>query len=177
MGNRFLRPAGFSVIAVLILSLLTISCGGTPATEPAGGTAGSVFINPKSQNAKAGSQIKVSIEVIPASWGVSSAEIRLSFDPQRLEAVSIKPGGALGANPIEGTSKIDNTQGTIIYALARQGETTASGARGALANIEFRTKTGAAGTARIELTGVGLADENFQAIAGLTTDGASIVFP
>jgi len=177
MVNKLRRLNRFYAIIALTLALLTVSCGsGAPATESSGGTPGSVFISPKTQNAQAGSQIKVSVEVVPAAWGISGAELQVSFDPQKLEAVSIKPGSALGANTIEGMSKIDNAQGTIIYALARQGETTSPGARGVLANIEFRGKSGASGTTKIELTKVGLSDENFQAIAGVTSDGASIVF-
>ena len=164
------------MLIALALSLIAISCGGSPSTGSTGGTPGSVFISPKTQNAKAGSQIKVSVEVAPGDWGVSGAEIRLSFDPQKLEAISVKPGAALGANPIQGLSKIDNSAGTIVLAIARQGETTSPGAKGALANIEFRAKTGASGTARIELKGTALSDEIFQPIAGLILDGADIIF-
>ena len=190
MGNRHYRLAGVCAITALVLFLSNTSCSSTsqpstpppmqatlPAPEFVSGTPGSVFINPKSQAVEPASQIKVSIEVVPAGWGISAVEVQVSFDPKRLEAVSVKPGSALGANPIEGTSKIDNAKGTIIYALARQGETTAPGARGVLANLEFRGKSGASGTTKIELTKVGLSDENFQAIAGVTSDGASIVFP
>ena len=175
MRNRNNRLVSFGTIMTLMLFLLVISCG-KPATESVSGTPGSVFLNPKSQTAKPSSQIKLSIEAVPADWGISAAEVQVFFDPTKLEAVSIKAGSALGANPIEGMSRIDNGQGIIIYALARQGETKAPGASGAIANIEFRAKTGAAGTARIELTRVGLSDENFQAIAGVTSDGANIVF-
>ncbi len=177
MVNK-LKLNRFCVIIALAMITLIISCSsGAPGNEPVGGAPGSVFLNPKSQTAKAGILIKVSIEVVPANWGVSGAEVQVSFDPQKLEAVSIKPGSALGANPIEGMSKIDNAQGTIIYALARQGETTAPGQKGALADIEFRAKTGAAGSARIEKSKVELSDENIQAIAGVTSEGAAIVFP
>ena len=178
MANRMQRLARFytySIIA-LALSLFTVSCGGSPSTESTGGTPGSVFVSPKTQNAKAGSLIKASVEVAPGDWSVSGAEIRLTFDPQKLEATSVKPGAALGANPIQGLSKINNSAGTIILALARQGETTSPGAKGALANIEFRAKTGASGTARIELRGTGLSDENFQPVSGLILNGADIIF-
>ncbi len=178
MVNKLRRLNRFYAIIALTLALLTVSCGGgEPATESSGGTPGSVFISPKTQNAQAGSQIKVSVEVVPAAWGISGAELQVSFDPQKLEAVSIKPGSALGASTIEGMSKIDNAQGTITYALARQGETTAPGQMGALANIEFRAKTGAAGSASIVISKVGLSDENFQTIAGVTSEGARVVFP
>ena len=151
MGNRHYRLAGVCAITALVLFLSNTSCSNTPAPELVGGTPGSVFINPKSQAVEPASQIKVSIEVVPAGWGISAVEVQVSFDPKRLEAVSVKPGSALGANPIEGTSKIDNAKGTIIYALARQGETTSPGARGVLANIEFRGKSGASGTTKIEI--------------------------
>ena len=175
MVNKHNRLASLGAIMALTILLAGTSCS-KPASESVIGTPGSVFLNPKSQNAKPSSQIKVSIEVVPANWGVSGAEIQVSFDPRSLEAVSVKPGSALGANPIEGMSKIDKAQGTIVYALARQGETTAPGTRGALVNIEFRAKTGASGAVRIELSRVGLSDENFQPIPGVTTDGASIIF-
>jgi len=176
MGNRHNRLAGLCAIMALTLLLLSISCG-KPAAESVSGTPGSVFINPKSQTAKSAGQIKVSIEVIPAGWGISAAEVRVSFDPTKLEALSVQAGDALGQKPIQGVLKIDNAQGTIIYALARLGETTAPGVKGVLANLEFRGKSGATGTAKIELTRVGLSDENFQDITGVKYEGATIVFP
>ena len=160
MGNRIIRTASlFSIMAVTLLVLGT-SCG-KPAAESAGGVPGSVFLNPKSQSAKPGNQIKMSLEVVPADWGVSAFEVQISFDPAKLEALSVEAGDALGAKPILGIRKIDNAQGTIVYALARVGDTTAPGKKGVLANLVFSGKSGAAGPAKLELTKVGLTDENF----------------
>jgi len=147
-----------------------------PTPELVSGTPGSVFINPKSQTAGQAGQIKVGIEVIPAGWGVSAAEVQVSFDPTKLEALSIQPGEALGPKTISGAQKIDNDRGTIVYALARQGETTAPGVRGVLANLEFRGKSGATGNAKIEITGVGLSNENFEKIIGVKYEGAIVAF-
>ena len=178
MGNKYNRLASLFAIMALVLLLLGTSCGNTKsAPESASGPPGSVIINPKSQAAKPASQIKVSIEIIPAGWGVSAAEVQVSFDPTKLEALSVEAGGALGTKPLLGTLKIDNDRGTIVYALARLGETPTPGVRGVLANLEFRAKSGATGTAKIELTKVGLSDENFQDITGVKYEGAVIVFP
>ena len=176
MGNRHNRLASLCVIMALVLFLSNTSCSNTPAPELVGGTPGSVFINPKSQAVEPASQIKVSIEVVPAGWGISAAEVQVSFDPKRLEALSVQAGDALGPKPITGVLKIDNDLGTIVYALARLGETTAPGVRGVLANIEFRGKSGATDTAKIELAKVGLSNENFAEITGVKYDGAIIVF-
>ena len=163
-------------MALLMLFLVSPSCGKS-ATKSVSGTTGSVSLNPKSQTAKPASQIKVGIEVIPAGWGLSAAEVQVSFDPTKLEAVSVQAGGALGPKPITGVLKIDNDLGTIVYALARLGETPGPGAKGVLANLEFRGKSGATGTAKIELTKVGLTNENFEEITGVKYEGAVILFP
>ncbi|MDO8578317.1 MAG: hypothetical protein Q7R50_03960 [Dehalococcoidales bacterium] len=91
--------------------------------------------------------------------------------------VAPTPGGVLGSKPLLGTLKIDNDRGTIIYALARVGETSPIGVKGVLANLEFRAKSGATGTAKIDLTKVGLTNENFEEIMGVKYEGAAVVFP
>ncbi len=176
MVNRIIRAANLGMVMAIMLLLSGISCGKS-ASESASGTPGSVFLNPKSQTAKPAGQIKMNVEVVPAGWGVSAAEVRVSFDPTKLEAVSVQAGDALGQKPIQGVLKIDNAQGTIIYALARVGETPTPGVKGVLANLEFRAKSGATGTVKIDLTKVGLTNENFEEIIGVKYDGAVIVFP
>ena len=51
------------------------------------------------------------------------------------------------------------------------------GVRGVLASLEFRGNSGATGTAKIELTKVGLTDGPFEEIIGVKHDSGVIIFP
>ncbi len=169
------------VILVTLFVLANVSCGGTgsprptPTPEVVAQPTVPVFLNPKSQHASPGSEVTVNVEVMPAGWGVSAGEIGLSFDASALEAVKVTPGSLLGANPLLGTQKLDNTAGTVTYALARAGATTAPGARAVLATVTFKVGPTARGTLNVGIAKVGLTDEKLQEIKGLQTQGGTII--
>jgi hypothetical protein len=134
----------------------------------------SVFFSPKTQIANPGGEVNINTDVKPAGWGVSAGEINISFDPRVLEAVDIKPGNLLGTNALVGAKTIDNTKGIITYSLARVGATSKSDSQSTFASTTFKVKPGTSGTSSIKLAKVGLSDENFKDIQGLSLDEATV---
>jgi hypothetical protein len=145
-----------------------------PSPEFVTGQPGSVYINPRSQFTYSGSQFTVNIEVMPAAWGISAADVQLSFDTENMQIVRIEPGDALGSNPILGMERIDNQAGTVSYALARVGKTASSGYNGVIAKVTFLTAVGITGSFKINITSVGLANDTFEEIGGIELDGATV---
>jgi hypothetical protein len=166
-----------ALLVILTTGLLGASCGGggePPVTPPPIPEEG-VYINPTYIEATPGEELTISIEVKPSGWGVSGGEIKLAFDPDVLQAIDIEPGSFLGPSPIVGLEQLDNQAGEIRLALARVGETEVPSPAGVLATVKFKVPDSAdSGIYEIELTVVGLADENFQDISGFTVQGAII---
>lgn len=165
------------LLVTLGIGMLGISCtcgeeAPVPSSpEPREG----VYLSPTSIEAEPGQQVTIEIKVKPAGWGVSGGEINLAFNSDVLEGVTIEPGDFLGSNPIVGLNRIDNQGGVVRLALARVGETTVPSPPGILATVQFRVLDSAiSGTYELELTKVGLADENFEDITDFAIQGASI---
>jgi len=93
-----------------------------------------------------------------------------------MDALDVEPGNLLGSSPLVGFKEIDNEIGTVRYALARSGPTTAPTQEGNFATLTFRASANAEnGTYAIRVVNVGLADESFNDISGITTSSGSIV--
>ena len=88
--------------------------------------------------------------------------------------MEIKPGTLLGTSPLVGSQKIDNEKGTAVYAVARVGTAMAPGTR-CFATIIFKVRPNARGMLKIEIARVALANERFEEVRGLQTQGATIV--
>ena len=166
---------------ILLVALATIllgaSCnsGGEPPSTPLAIPEEGVYLNPTSIEANPGDELTIHIEVKPSGWGVSGGEINVVFDPNVLQAVAVEPGGFLGSSPIVGLEQLDNQAGEVRLALARVGETEVPSPSGVLATVAFKVLDSAdSGIYEIELTVVGLADENFQDISGFAVQGAAI---
>jgi hypothetical protein len=165
------------MLVALATGLLGASCGGggePPITPPPIPEEG-VYLNPTYIEAEPGEELTISIEVKPSGWGVSGGEISLVFDPDVLQAIDIEPGDFLGSSPIVGLKQLDNQAGEIRLAQARVGETEVPSPSGTLATVELKVLDSAgSGVYEIELIVVGLADENFNDIAGFTVQGTII---
>lgn len=165
------------LLAALAVGLLGTSCsgGGEPSITPLAIPEEGVYLNPTLIEANPGEELTINIEVKPSGWGVSGGEINIVFDPDVLQAVAVEPGGFLGYSPIVGLEQLDNQAGEVRLALARVGETEVPSPSGVLATVAFKVLDSAdSGVYEIELTVVGLADENFQDISGFTVQGATI---
>lgn len=165
-----MRMAGrWLIITIVCLSLLATSC------QCAGGGGSSLALVPSSKEIKAGEQFEVEVQVKPGKQGVSAVEINLSFDPQVVQVIDIKPGTLLGDGPLPGILNIDSEAGTISYSLARIGATEAPTPAATFAVITFQVLNSAeGGDYELSPTGVGLANENFEDIQDIRITGASV---
>ncbi len=121
-----------------------------------------IELSPPMLSMELGEEFEISIKVDPGDYGVSGGEINLAYDPDLLEVIEISPGDLFGPDPLVGIEKVDNETGTVKYALARRGMTSAPTPPGSFARIKFRTLN--VGIASIELTFVGLANQDFKDI-------------
>ncbi len=165
-------------VLVLIAMLTSPSCGTTKTEllppEWVISPATPVFLNPKAQQILPGAQFSVNVEVLPGKWGVSAGEVTLTFDPQALEVVSIKPGNLLGPKTLVGTEKVDAQTGTITYAAGRDGNTVTPGVRGVFATVRFKATNTTKGKLVIGVAKASLSDEKFEDVPELKAQGATI---
>jgi len=138
----------------------------TEGTAPA---APSVTIDPASTTGLSpGSTFPVKVSVNPNGKGISSGEIRLSFNTSVLEVTSLNKGDLLGSNAIDPGSIYNNSEGTIKTIYARVGATVPPTPSGTWSTVVFKVKSGASpGTTNISITSVSLADENFAELTGI----------
>ncbi|MCX5990869.1 MAG: cadherin-like beta sandwich domain-containing protein [Chloroflexi bacterium] len=167
-----MKRLGSVVLGVLLCVALVIPMAGL-AYASADAT---VVVSPATQNVAPGATFSVDILVDPSSYGVSGGEVDVAFNPSAMSAADIVFGDLFGASPLVGSKKIDNTLGTIQYALARDGTTTVPTAAGKFATITF-TAGSTAGNYAIDITFIGLADDSFNDITGVAiTDGSVTVW-
>ena len=162
----------------VFFDLIGITTTDGTATVGAAAPAPAVTISPASTTGLApGDSFSVSISVNPDGAGVSSGDIRLSFDASVLEVTSLTKGDILGTNALDGGSSYDNTAGTVTTIYTRVGATTPPTAAGTWATVDFSVKTGAVdGATNIAITSADLADEVFFDLIGITTtDGTATV--
>lgn len=132
-----------------------------------------VTVDPAAQSVAAGGTFSIDIAVDPSGYGLSGGEMNLVFDPAAMSVTGIVGGDLFGENPVVGTEQVDNTMGTITYAMARVGATTSPTSPGVFATITFTAK-GAPGTHAIDITSIGLADGSFNGIAGIVTSDGNV---
>jgi hypothetical protein len=112
--------------------------------------------------------------VTPGSFGISSGEANISFDPNVFEVVDVSPGTLLGTQPLVGFRQIDNTSGTVKIAMARIGTTPVPSSEGQFAIVEAVVKgTAPAGEYEVRLD-LALADHQFNSV-GTQVTGANVV--
>ncbi len=132
-----------------------------------------VYLRPTQLQGRAGDSFDIEIVVRPAGWAVSGCEVVLGYDPAVLAVVDVQPGAFLGADPIVGLKRLDNSAGEMTLVMARTGETAASCPAGVLATVSLSVRDPAPeGEHPLELVSVGLADSSFQDIEGVPTQGA-----
>jgi hypothetical protein len=132
-----------------------------------------VYIEPPSVYVYPGEEFTVSIKVDPGGKGVSGGEVNLEFDPVVLKVIGVEPGDLFGVDPLVGVKEIENESGSVRYALARKGETKTPTGAGVFAVVSFKVleKTGGSD---LTLTKVGFADENFEDVVDVETQGACV---
>ena len=169
--KKLFLPALLVCCAVLVMTLC--ACGGAPEEAPGEGVA--VYILLPSPEAEVGAEFEARVCVEVEERGISAGEILLTFDADTMEVVRIEPGDLLGSGPLVGLHEIDNQSGTVKYAIARVGSTSVPTPPGVFAILKFKVLESAeSGTYELNLSKVGLADEEFEDIVGIEAEGASI---
>jgi hypothetical protein len=124
---------------------------------------------------KPSEQFEVKVQVEPGKQGVSAVEIKLSFDPQTMQVVEVKPGALLGERPLPGILNIDNEAGALSYSLARIGTTEVPTPAATFAVITFQVLNSAQpGDCELSFTSVGLANEKLEGIEDIRVKGTSV---
>ena len=101
----------------------------------------------------------------PRGRGISGVQVRVGYDPTRLEAIGVEHGDLLGLEPVE-VHIIDEEKGVIEYAAARIGPTEPPTPSGTFATLKFRVLGNApvGEEVTLRITDVKIPDENIQEI-------------
>ena len=164
LANRLLV-----LLIIVCLGLVTVSC------QCAGGGGASVALALSSEEVRPSEQFEVKIQVELGKQGVSAVEVKLSFEPQTMQVVEVKPGALLGERPLPGILHIDNEAGTVSYSLARIGTTEVPTPAATFAVITFQVLNSAQpGDCELSFTSVGLANEKLDGIEDIRVKGTSV---
>lgn len=168
-----MKPLNRLVITLVTLCfslfIASCTCVGGGATVP------TVSLIPALEEAKPGEQFAIKVQVEPVKQGISAVEINLSFEPEAMQVIEVKPGTLLGERPLSGILNIDNEAGTLSYSLARIGETEAPTRAATFAVITFQVLQWAkAGDYELDFSSAGFADEKFEDIPDIQLKGASV---
>ena len=134
---------------------------------------------PSSSQAQAGDVLNLDVTIDPQQYGITAGEIELSVDAAVFLALSIDAGGLLGASVITGTNQVDEANGTLRIAIARIGVISSSDiptAPGVLATVALKVRdTAPVGRTDVEIPFVGLADDDYKNVSGISVSGTSIL--
>jgi VCBS repeat-containing protein len=143
-------------------------------------TATSVTISPSPATINPGETVTVSV-IVNNVTNLYGADIRLSFDPAKLEVVDADPLHS-GIQVTDGNfltdlfvifKEADNTAGTIKYVTTQVNPTPEQSGSGVLFYINLRRKSG--GTTTLQFTQVDLATRAGQSIEATSQDGTVIL--
>ncbi|MFZ2411595.1 MAG: cohesin domain-containing protein [Candidatus Methanoperedens sp.] len=111
----------------------------------------------------------VNVHITPRE-SVYGAELKLSFDTDILEGVSLEQGQFLGGATI--VNSVDNEKGEMAYAETRTGNVAGVKAKGILAKATFRAKK--AGVTAIQPEGIKLVNDDERIISDVLSDGINL---
>ena len=114
---------------------------------------------------KAGEELSLTLELDPQNLAVSGIQFGLNYPREVLQLLEIVPGEILGPDPLI-VEKSNQSQGQVLFAMARRGETVAPTGPGRVALITMRTLQSFPEdrNVMIWLDRVKLTGENFQTI-------------
>ncbi len=111
----------------------------------------------------------VNVHITPRE-SVYGAELKISFDTDILEGVSLEQGQFLGGATI--VNSVDNEKGEMAYAETRTGNVAGVKAKGILAKATFRAKK--AGVTAIQPEGIKLVNDDERIISDVLSDGINL---
>ena len=159
-------------ILSLIVAILFFAGGFTGAIlKVSGYSETQIDISPSGQTVSTGETFTVNIEIDPAE-PIAGAQCNLHFNSSLLNALSVSDGGMFDMW-FNGILSIDNTNGTIenIIAFDLGGTTSDSGV---FAVVTFQAKS-ASGTSYVNLSDIGISDENGSPVAVSISNGSVII--
>ena len=163
--------------ATLVFSALVFSMILCTTTLPAlANPSPVVSVSPASQTVGPGDSFSIDIIVDPDGEGLSAGQLYFAFDASVMQVDSVTAGDLFGANYNEVGPFIDNVNGTVEHAIARIGATTPPTPTGTFATITL-TMDGDAPQGMsytLDITDIGLSDENFAEIAGIVINDGSV---
>ena len=163
--------------ATLVVSALVFSMILCTTTLPALASPSPVVsVSPASQTVGPGDSFSIDIIVDPDGEWLSAGQLYFAFDASAMQVDSVTAGDLFGANYNVVGPFIDNVAGTVEYTIARQGLTTEPTPTGTFATIAMTmdgdAPQGASYT--LDITDMGLSDENFAAIPGIVINDGSV---
>jgi hypothetical protein len=167
-------PVPTPVATVLPIASPTAEAPVDTCVVPANGAA--VCVTPRQISIDPGDMGQFSINIKPGEHGISGVELVLSFDPNGIRVIATEPRELLGADPIVGIEKIDQTAGKIWVALARVGPTDSPSPGGSFISVSFQVHEAAEPTSTLPLmlTTVNLVDELFAGIVQVHLEDGQI---
>ncbi len=133
------------------------------------------YLSPETLKRVRGEQFSISLNIDPKDRGVSSGEVRISFDPDALEVRDIVPGALMGSAAVVGKKVVDNGSGSAVLSLARGGPTAPPTNADLFVSVLFAVRPDAkAGRYQISISAISLADENGRDISRIETRQAII---
>ncbi len=110
-------------------------------------------------------EFSVELVLSPRGRGISGVQVRVGYDPTRLEAMGVEHGDLLGLEPVE-VQIIEDEKGVIEYAAARIGPTEPPTPSGTFATLKLRVLGNApvGEEVTLRITDVKIPDENIQEI-------------
>jgi len=146
---------------------------GKPAPRPATETAPRVpqgnliwrLSSPDNGPYKAGEALSLTLDLDPQNLAVSGIQFGLNYPEELLQLGEIVPGDILGLDPLV-VDKSDSSQGQVLFAMARRGDTVGPTGPGRVALIKMLTRQEIPenGNVMIWLDRVKLTGEKFQTI-------------
>ena len=134
-----------------------------------------VSVSPASQTVGPEDSFSIDIIVDPDGEWLSAGQLYFAFNVSVMQVDSVTAGDLFGANYNVVGPFVDNTAGTVEYSIARQGATTEPTPTGTFATITLTVNEDApGGTYALDITDIGLLDENFAEIVGIVINDGSV---
>jgi hypothetical protein len=122
-----------------------------------------------------GEEFVVAVDVDPHGRGISAGQVVVRFPPHVFSVSLAVPGRLLGGQPLVGARQVDDAEGTVRLAVARQGTTSIPSEPGAFATIHFLVRDNVRpATYSISLDSIALSDEGFADVSVRQPDPVSI---
>lgn len=169
--KKFITVIG-SVILIVGIIAGTILVQNNQDFRERAAPATSVYISPSSQNKNPGSSFTFTVKMDTGVNQITGVDVRLNFDPNLIEIVSIEKNAGISALDATITNTFSNTTGKISFAVYTANKANAvTGSSVGILTVNGTVKSGASGTASISFdpaTVISGVDEGVNVIINMT---------